>query len=456
MKKLIILGWMILPFFAFSQKLVNGGFESWYEKIYFENPEGYSTSNSTNGIDIFKNVTKIEDAHDGNYAIKLQTSMFGTDTISGSLLSMGFPYTARPDSLTGYAIYDIKPGDTAIIGAFFMKNSNLVGVTLFPFTGNMSNYTYFSQPILWFLPLITPDTVIVFSFSSNPDKPVPGSILILDDINFKSNSGTVPALPNSSFESWNHVYTLEPEGWNTPNFLSLWGFETSVTKTIDAYEGDYAVLIKSIEVFGDTLGAISNGYFTQNKWPSGGMYLESNPVKLSGYYKYFPVGNDTAFAVGIHYTYKSGKQEIAEMQVKALPPASSYTYFELNFSYDKYPVGDTFNITFLSGNIIDKSKPKGLGSALYLDALELTTQPSGIEKPTMNTFSIYPNPTTGKISINSDTEAHLHITVTDISGKTISRFNTDSGQKLDLSQLNPGIYLIKVNDKLVKPVIITK
>tara|TARA_R110002072_G_scaffold110599_3_gene238433 strand:+ start:2804 stop:4519 length:1716 start_codon:yes stop_codon:yes gene_type:complete len=62
-----------------------------------------------------------------------------------------------------------------------------------------------------------------------------------------------------------------------------------------------------------------------------------------------------------------------------------------------------------------------------------------------NFVNLYPNPTSGVLNI--DTETNLDITIFDITGKQVfNASNVTNGEQLDLSGLNSGLYLVKMND----------
>lgn len=68
----------------------------------------------------------------------------------------------------------------------------------------------------------------------------------------------------------------------------------------------------------------------------------------------------------------------------------------------------------------------------------------GINEMQVENFKIYPNPATnGYLFINSKTSGAKNISIFDVLGKQV--FNTTFiGEKLDISQLNSGVYIIKI------------
>ncbi|MBT2621459.1 MULTISPECIES: T9SS type A sorting domain-containing protein [Chryseobacterium] len=75
---------------------------------------------------------------------------------------------------------------------------------------------------------------------------------------------------------------------------------------------------------------------------------------------------------------------------------------------------------------------------------------------TEKAVSIYPNPTAGYINFNVSSSTRLEdVSIYDMSGKLVSQ-NKIVNNKLDLSFLLQGIYILKFNNSELKPVKIIK
>jgi hypothetical protein len=87
----------------------------------------------------------------------------------------------------------------------------------------------------------------------------------------------------------------------------------------------------------------------------------------------------------------------------------------------------------------------------YSNIIQITTNPNGIEDELNAQISVYPNPSNGTVFINFLDNSIIkssHIQLFDLSGKEISIQKNEGGRdyiKLNLSNLNNGIYLLKVN-----------
>ena len=84
--------------------------------------------------------------------------------------------------------------------------------------------------------------------------------------------------------------------------------------------------------------------------------------------------------------------------------------------------------------------------------MEVCGQSLSIAENAFNTFSIFPNPNNGAftINLNSSSNKDIHVEVFDIRGRSV--FNnsyvntTDFNQEINLSNVQSGMYLVKVSD----------
>jgi hypothetical protein len=70
-----------------------------------------------------------------------------------------------------------------------------------------------------------------------------------------------------------------------------------------------------------------------------------------------------------------------------------------------------------------------------------------VDKPEPKSIKIYPNPTSGKLTIEISGNIE-EIFLADMSGKLLEKYNTANQERLDLniSQYPNGIYLVQFND----------
>ncbi|MCB2221448.1 MAG: T9SS type A sorting domain-containing protein [Bacteroidetes bacterium] len=447
-----------------AQSISNAGFEDWTYHSYFEEPDMFTTTNPYLVLAGEQpNVTKTSDAHSGNYALRLETTntpdepIFGAafiGQVSDTSFAGGIPFTQRPDSVSGYAKYNLQIGDTAFMAVLFKKFGAPLGICSLAFVGSQNTYQYFSAPVNWFVPIVSPDSLVAgFISSSFENIPIAGSTIIFDDISFV---GVGASFPNGDFEDWNEIGADEPDDWTTSNLLTASVSGAGVTKSTDSHSGSFAVQLESVISFnGDSICLLTNGALDEEVGPIGGMPVFEFPKMVSGYYKYSPVGLDTALA-GLwlyHYDAGTGVTETLQETVIRLPPVSDYTYFELPVLYYNVPVPDTINIAFAPSNY--EGTFIGLGSTLLVDDLEITYQPfvTGTNENINQQPIVYPNPAHRQVNLNLKgwLDQELTITVTDITGQTVYYHHQASlsgnNLSMDVGEFDPGLYFYSINCK---------
>ncbi|MEN8857378.1 MAG: glycosyl hydrolase 53 family protein [Flavobacteriaceae bacterium] len=77
-----------------------------------------------------------------------------------------------------------------------------------------------------------------------------------------------------------------------------------------------------------------------------------------------------------------------------------------------------------------------------------------IESSTINDFNVYPNPSNNKIIINASENQVNTVKIYNIKGVLLlEKKESDSILEIDISTLTTGVYLIKINNKVVKKII---
>ncbi len=75
----------------------------------------------------------------------------------------------------------------------------------------------------------------------------------------------------------------------------------------------------------------------------------------------------------------------------------------------------------------------------------------------LTNVSVYPNPTTGLITISNNDNTNNTITITDITGKVVATKTANTATTIDLSVFGQGVYVVKVNNangQLVERVVV--
>lgn len=465
MKRILFICFYVVCFqiYLVAQTVPNGGFENWQVEHFFDEPNFGITSNLQCFYNVqMGNVQKTTDAYAGNFAAKLITVEAANDTIPGIILvgtpvgntiTGGIPINVRPDSLKVYAKFNIQPGDTASIVVGF-RNANFVdpiGFTQLIFTGNQNTYQEFKSIITWVDAFTVPDTLFAIFTSSiiNSNTLIPGSELFVDNVGF---TGAVGA-PNSNFETWTAIESLEPVDWWTPNF-ALINQTPCVTQTTDAHSGQYALSIKNVlTASGDTIGFASNGYLGNDLF-NGGMPISQNPTMVTGYYKYTPVGNDTAL-VGIFITKYDANLGVSvrlDSSLIKLPAAANYTYFELPLYYNGWPIADSLNITFASGNFNGDTSLLVPGSVLNVDDIEVFFNPVSVQDFSFETNQVvYPNPAQNVLYLKlTNTNLNQVFKLFDAKGTLVFEgncaFQDGTVAAIDIAQIPQGLYFYQINN----------
>lgn len=204
--------WILLLFSIklHAQEIPNSSFEMWENLGEYENPEFWDTGNVMNsGVGVITTY-KTEDANSGNFAAKLETKSFLTFTIPGlitlgnfevdiwtqqSSITGGIPFNLRPDKMKVYYKYNPADGDNLRIGMWLLRDDgseipDTVGTALFESQETVNEYTQLVMDIEYRSDEV-PEILNIIAVSSNPDNPVAGSILFIDDFLFECSTGII-------------------------------------------------------------------------------------------------------------------------------------------------------------------------------------------------------------------------------------------------------------------------
>lgn len=266
-------------------------------------------------------------------------------------------------------------------------------------------------------------------------------------------------IPNSSFETWTGG---EPDSWNTTN-MNILGLDfTTVTKDMTTPQQGNAsakltVVTKNIPFIGPitmqgalTLGILTIDPFEQTATLSGGYPFTGMPQKLTGYFKYQPVNNDTcAMGWGLTRWHNGVQDTIGYGAIDTMGTFNSWTYFEVPLEYFMWETPDTMNILFVNSNPLD-----GLvhtGTKMWVDNLSFSYGSVGIEGITfVKGLNIYAEPNAKQLILNSSFEKseNLDIRLFNMAGVLANQWKINmqrSTEKLDINSLPPGTYIIQVS-----------
>ncbi|HNW89740.1 MAG TPA: T9SS type A sorting domain-containing protein [Bacteroidales bacterium] len=257
-------------------------------------------------------------------------------------------------------------------------------------------------------------------------------------------------IPNAGFETWTNDST--PANWNgilSVTVMNIYNYDmNTVAKTTDSHSGGYAAMVtsdKTIPIIGTLLPGImsygTNVYdILSGMIITGGIPVNVTPTKVKGYYKYNNVNNDTMALIGI--CFKNG-DTIAYGGMLSGTTVSGYTSFEFDLTYSQALSPDTFNIIAMSSA---GSAPQ-TGSSLYLDDVEIEF--SGAGGPEIisldELLNVYPNPTTGLLSVKLVPNETNTINIFDHLGKQLRSMTCENiSITLDMRSFANGAYFIEV------------
>jgi len=445
MKHFILISLAFIQVFSMAQAVPNGTFENW-NIIPYSNPTGFSTGN-TRDIHRFgaPSVTKV--AGLTGSAVRIETMVAGNGDVSESYMlnipnpcgdpqdwTGGVPFNQKATSLVGYYRYNLPGTDTAIAIVVFLKNGVQVSMDLFKIkgTGSQPTFTTFSFPLSL---TVVPDSVIIAFASTNKLLNMGaqnGGYIEIDNLSF---AGTTIPIPNGDFESWGNNNYEDLSGWDS------WG--EGVSRTTDKVAGSYAVKLTTMQGECDNgnpnATGITSGKNDNNMGPSGGKPYTKILDTLTGFYKYAPVGNDSAY---ILVTLSKNSSPVGSM-IKFLTAKSTYTYFEIPFAAGLTP--DTIRIDISSSmwNITAAN----LGSVLIVDHIQLKSQALGITDVSgTDAITIYPNPVGDRLSVFlGTTEQNKTIRIVNSLGQTLETFSTaDKTLTVDTKDFPSGVYYLQV------------
>ena len=432
----------IVSLFTFTQSInaqtiTNGDFESWTN----------ASVESLDGADFVQYATKVQDKMEGSFAAKVENTtkngtgvgvvLFGTAGQGG--ISGGKVYHGTPDSIVGYAKYDITAGDQALIMVFFWINGSPNPTkNVFQITGSASTFTRFAYKLNIGG---TVDSVALGVTSGNLASPQAGSWAIYDDLQFVGNSAPQPQLANTNFENWTTKQAYDdPNVWFTKNAQSYKDNGTiPVEKSTDAHSGAYALKTTAIVKNGGQgnydQSTVSNYDFNLT---GGGFNFTAAHDTLVFWYKLSGNGNGSIIVDLLNGLNNVGHEEAV------LPTANVYTKFELPFAGTQ---PDKLKISFAA-----TSTPLNInqdGNVLLIDDMDLKSNLTvGIQSVENNsTVLVFPNPCQNQITVQftSSSNANASLQLYSVEGKLLSTNVVASGKgkntsTISTANLSEGIY----------------
>jgi hypothetical protein len=260
-------------------------------------------------------------------------------------------------------------------------------------------------------------------------------------------------IPNYSFENWTTVGTYSnPTNWGTMNNTTTALSVYTATKGTPGAGGAAYLKLTSKKVGTAVVNgiAVSGVLDSTTMKPKSGFAYNLKPTALVGKWQYMAsnAGSITIQLTRWNTTTKmrdvigSGSQTLSGM-------AMSWASFSIPITYTGSGSPDSCIIVL-----------KASGSApvaddyLWVDNLEFTGATSVAKNEKEVSFTIYPNPGSGLITLdfNTSNAKQTTIQVIDVAGKMVLSENVSlvtgaSKQTLDVSSLAKGSYFIRTMDK---------
>lgn len=266
-------------------------------------------------------------------------------------------------------------------------------------------------------------------------------------------------ISNGGFETWITTGSYaNPQYWDSPNtettIIPIVG-SAVLTKSSGAHSGSWCAKLETKNLILATVpGIMVTGQMTidiaaQTAIITGGAPCSQQVPKITGYYKYSPVGGDTCGMVAVFTKHNNagGTDTIGFAFYESNSSVSTWTPFEAEVYWTSIENPDTVRIIIGSSISLNNSVA---GSVMYVDDLALDFS-SGVSEPLMAEQSnIYYNPVTASVEVHLGLEkaADLNVRIYNISGQLLlansygsaPQFNTE----ISLGNLPDGMYFVEL------------
>lgn len=266
-------------------------------------------------------------------------------------------------------------------------------------------------------------------------------------------------IPNPGFEIWTDDSTAA--NWisyfDTTIYIVPLQFKTAC-KTSDVHSGSYAIkLFPYHHVFSlfsidryipgfATIGGIRFDVVNRMVNFVGGVPISVKPTKVIGWFKYLPIAGDSA---SVLVNMLKNDTIIGTGKFMTFSTTNTYTQFEAPINYTVNKTPDKINVVLVSSSLTITS----LGSEFYVDDLDIVTSGGGIVAlNALLPYNIYPNPTTGVINIELNTE-NTNVRIYNTAGEMVYNELAHSGLlSADLKCNSDGVYFVEIDNGFNKQI----
>lgn len=259
----------------------------------------------------------------------------------------------------------------------------------------------------------------------------------------------------------------EPENWTSSNRLMEF-INAGITQTSDAHEGNAAVLISSMQIFGiNTASSLVLGRCVidfPNKsilLDKAGLPLDQKLASVSAWYKYENTQNIGAGQMEIYITRWEPNditRTILVYQTVDLPISSEYKQINVSVDVADFSIqSDTVIMVFHSDRDADLSLGTG---KLTVDDVKLSYVSNTVQSDPSFHIKIHPNPVSNKGLITfSHNVSTSQIKIYDLQGKVVLHENTMTNTIQLNPSISPGLYFLEIwtdHGRLISKLVISE
>lgn len=256
------------------------------------------------------------------------------------------------------------------------------------------------------------------------------------------------SIPNAGFETWDNMGTYSnPNGWGTMNnSTTLVSVYTAETGTPGSPGTSYLKLTSKTTPLGVANGiAVSGKLDSTTQQAVSGFPYAMRPVSLDGKWQHMIFGSSQGSIVVTFSKWNTGTS------MRDIIGGGSVTLSGMAMSWANFSIPITFTTSGYPDSCIIEMKASGSvptnNDYLWVDNLSFTGAfPAGINDVKETEYSVYPNPVTDKLNIESSINAN-ELCVFDATGKLVICVKQDKIISVDVSKLAIGNYSYKLFSK---------
>ncbi len=282
--------------------------------------------------------------------------------------------------------------------------------------------------------------------------------------------------PDGGFENWTYhssqggywdyetAILMTLNGLYEMNGVEMSTSPTAFRETSNVHGGNYAMRLTSTW-FGTNAIFVPGALATLND-PIGDDYVSDfleegeinlkedfsfKPWRLTGYYRYMPVNNDSAAIEMKFYLGNTVHSTCEKFIIHATP---EWTAFDISTGLENsFFAVDKMSMVFAASadyNFADLEQCRGqAGSSLYLDdiAFRYDNSPMGLVEPLIPVVktTVYPNPSADMVHFAFNEEVKARLVIYNISGAQIFDYEVnDNHVDFNASALANGTYLYRI------------